>query len=128
MSVILVPFDASQHAYKALHIALDLSEKYKTNLVLIHVAGATRTEENAARAAAIVSAAKKKLNHRSADAAEIEVVYGVPAECILLAAKRFSASTIVMGCRGASASEESMFGSVSQEIFRRADCTCISVK
>ena len=133
MSSILVPFDASPHAYKALHIAIDLSEKYKASLALVHVAGLEKTEQNSARAKAVVAAANKKLQHRSVKPSDIAVVYGDPAECILLAAKRMKVSTIVMGCRGVvpgdpAHGENIMFGSVSQTVFRRAECTCISVK
>lgn len=138
MSSILVPFDASAHAYKALHIACDLSEKYKAPLALIHIAGSLKTAPNEQRANQVKAAAEKKLKHRSLTPIAIEIAYGDAAECILIAAKKYKSSTIVMGCRGLAPQESEsadttdehakMFGSVSQAVFLRADCTCISVK
>lgn len=128
MSVILVPFDGSAHALKALHIAMDLTEKYKAPLVLVHVAGAEKAEAQLPEVQRIKAMAESKMRHRQVNPLAFEVVFGAAADCILLAAKRHKATTIVMGCRGQALDDRVMFGSVSQEVFREAGCTCISVK
>jgi len=59
----------------------------------------------------------------------LEMVVGDPAENILIAQKQTGASTIVMGCRGVSdRTDASSFGSVSNTVFEKAVCTCLSVK
>ncbi|WP_299818877.1 universal stress protein [uncultured Roseibium sp.] len=58
----------------------------------------------------------------------LPIVSGKPADEILKMQEKLEAGTIVMGARGVSHSDSSTFGSVSQEIFNRAQCTCISVK
>lgn len=127
MSVILVPFDGSPHALKALHIAMDLTTKYKAPLVLVHVA-AEKTEALLKDAQRIKAVAEGKMRHRQVKPLAFELLFGAPADCILLTAKRHKATTIVMGCRGRVPDDRGMFGSVSQDVFRQAECTCISVK
>lgn len=76
----------------------------------------------------ILQEAEARIRRRGHEVERLPVVDGNPAEAILSAARRVSASTIVMGCRGLGETESSSFGSVSQQVFRNADCTCISVK
>lgn len=127
MSVILVPFDGSAHAFKALSIAMDLGDKYKAGVAVITIAGPTRDEEAFKAGGEIIKKAAAKMAQRKQKPAALEVEFGTPSDCIIAAGKRHGASTIVMGCRGAASSEDT-FGSVSQAVFRKADCTCISVK
>ncbi|WP_422040688.1 universal stress protein [Roseibium sp.] len=58
----------------------------------------------------------------------LPILTGKPADAIVRAQKELEAATIVMGARGVTPSDSSTFGSVSQEVFSRAGCTCISVK
>ena len=59
----------------------------------------------------------------------LKMVVGDPAEKILIAQKQTGASAIVMGCRGVSdRTDASSFGSVSNTVFEKAVCTCLSVK
>ncbi|WP_417689137.1 universal stress protein [Roseibium sp.] len=58
----------------------------------------------------------------------LPILGGKPADEVVAMQEKLQASTIVMGARGVTHSDGSTFGSVSQEIFRRANCTCISVK
>ena len=130
MQTILVPFDGSKHALKALHIASDLAEKYKCQICLVSVISGSPEDLQAARVKkqSVIAVAKSKLDHRGIEPASVDVEVGDPAECILLAAKRHKVSTIVMGCRGENTQGASQFGSVSQKVFQMANCTCISVK
>ncbi|MEM5584072.1 universal stress protein [Roseibium sp. AS2] len=58
----------------------------------------------------------------------LPIVSGKPADEILKMQEEIEAGTIVMGARGVTPSDSSTFGSISQEVFSRAQCTCISVK
>ena len=77
----------------------------------------------------ILDLAASGVRRRSLEAEVLPLATGAPSEAILLAQKRTGANTIVMGCRGvASDSEAGSFGSVSNAVFARAPCTCLSVK
>lgn len=130
MHTLLVPFDGSKHAQKALHIASDLAEKYECAIHVFYVIPQSLQDEASAprEAKALLKRAQQKLSARGIVKVSTEFEIGDPAEAILIAVRRLNASTIVMGCRGERDDQLSQFGSVSQAIFQRAGCTCISVK
>jgi len=76
----------------------------------------------------ILTQASSKVSRLGLDVEVLEMVEGDPVENILVARQRTGASTIVMGARGVSATGEAAFGSVSQLVFAKAPCTCLSVK
>ncbi len=76
----------------------------------------------------ILAQAAKKVNRLGLEMEVLEMEEGDPVENILLARQRTNANTIVMGARGISASGSFSFGSVSQMVFEKAPCTCLSVK
>ena len=78
--------------------------------------------------AKILEQAGAKVRRRGLEVFDLPVEAGNPAECILAARERTDASTIVMGSRGTSGSHATSFGSVSNTVFERAQCTCLSVK
>ncbi len=135
MANILVAFDGSKQSLKALHIACDLAEKYKTTLNLVYVLKAElkNAPESIIKAANeraqnIIKSATSKVQHRSVKIEIMDLEFGAPHEGILNAAKLCGASTIVMGCRGLKDDDPDYFGAVSRAVFQNADCTCISVK
>lgn len=78
--------------------------------------------------AKILGQASARAGRRNVEVKILEMEQGEPAEAILVAQKRTGAGTIVMGCRGVGASNDSSFGSVSHRVFEKAGCTCVSVK
>lgn len=169
MHTILVPFDGSGHALKALRIACDLSEKYGGRIALFHALARDKQAADFLRLMVakeldpeIVEALKKaadsggqspdrppqpipdavlrvigekilgqaaaRVRRHGLEVETLPIEAGDPAESILLAARQTGANTIVMGCRGVSDDEAATFGSVSHTVFRKAECTCISVK
>tara|TARA_R110002110_G_scaffold415358_1_gene649372 strand:+ start:548 stop:1036 length:489 start_codon:yes stop_codon:yes gene_type:complete len=76
----------------------------------------------------ILAQATNKVNRLGLDVEVLEMEEGDPVENILIARQRTDANTIVMGARGVSASGSFSFGSVSQTVFEKAPCTCLSVK
>lgn len=76
----------------------------------------------------ILEDAADRVRRRGLDVEVMPIDHGDPVESILVAARHSGANTIVMGCRGLSDDRAQGFGSVSREVFQRADCTCISVK
>ena len=76
----------------------------------------------------ILQACAGKARQRGVEAEALAIETGDPSEGILLAARAEGANTIVMGCRGLRDADSSSFGSVSNTVFQKAGCTCISVK
>jgi len=76
----------------------------------------------------ILEDAAGRVHRRGLEVDVLDMETGDPAEAIILAQRRIGASTIAMGCRGEANSARSVFGSVSNRVFERADCTCLSVK
>jgi len=77
---------------------------------------------------AILADAEARVMRRGLEAELLPVAKGDPAEAILVAIRQTGASTVVMGSRGTSDADASGMGSVSQKVFHKAECTCISVK
>ncbi|MEP3276866.1 MAG: universal stress protein [Stappiaceae bacterium] len=82
----------------------------------------------------ILEQAQSKVERQKLEVKVLDMKSGDPASAILTAQKSTGANTIVMGCRGiastdnASSNGGKSFGSVSQRVFERAPCTCLSVK
>ena len=76
----------------------------------------------------ILNHAAAKTHRRGIEVEMMPITTGIPSENILIALKTTGASTIVMGSRGETNSDENAFGSVSNAVFRKANCTCLSVK
>ncbi|MCV0429125.1 MAG: universal stress protein [Roseibium sp.] len=76
----------------------------------------------------IVDHFAEKARNQGVELETIPILSGNPADEIVKMQQKIEAGTIVMGARGVTHSDGSTFGSVSQEIFSRAKCTCISVK
>ncbi len=76
----------------------------------------------------VLSQAENRVHYRGIDVHQLRMEYGNPVDHILMACERTRANTIVMGSRGVSRSTSSPFGSISNSVFAKAECTCISVK
>ncbi|MEZ0319775.1 MAG: universal stress protein [Pyrobaculum sp.] len=123
---ILVAYDGSEHAKKAVEHAVGLAKALGSALFVITVATdpsqvalerARKTAEEAAKA--IASAGLE---------AEVEVRNGAPATEILNYAEEKEADLIVMGSRGLSAIQRLVLGSVSQAVASRAKVPVLIVK
>ncbi|MEM1597224.1 MAG: universal stress protein [Pyrobaculum sp.] len=123
---ILVAYDGSDHAKKAVHHAVELAKTFGSALYVITVAAdpsqvsldrARKTAEEAAKT--IASAGLK---------AEVEVRSGTPATEILNYAEEKEVDLIVMGSRGLSAIQRLVLGSVSQAVASRAKMPVLIVK
>lgn len=114
----------------ALRIAESFDPALKTALRARVAAGDTALPVDLMKriGSCILDRAAERVTRRGIEVKPLDLESGEAAESILIARTRTGASTIVMGCRGAGASDGSTFGSVSQTVFQRADCTCISVK
>ena len=138
---ILVGYDGSDNARRALSRAIDLAKQSKGELRIVVVADTMsyattasegmykrfneQTKENAENlASAALDAAK---------AAGIKDVYasaeeGQPADMILTLATEYKVNLIVVGRRGMRALERFLMGSVSTAVINHAKCDVLVVK
>ncbi|AWR97058.1 universal stress protein [Acidianus sulfidivorans JP7] len=137
---IIIAYDGSSHAKKALDIAIDLAKKYEAKLDIIEVvdssifAGAGLApvpadviESIYNRAKADIEDAKKTAKDKGIEAEGV-VLEGDPATAILEYSNKNNADLIVTGSRGLSSLKRIFLGSVSSRIVQEAKVPVIVVK
>lgn len=177
MKRVLVPFDGSKAAERALGVAVDLTLQHGADLTLLHVllheaeadqllhlpgiadvpaevvdelkrlaqrpAPNRSIQEEMSNPGApmrpapnvllrlvgahVLDWAKARAAARGIEATALDLADGPAAEIILAAARDMDADAIVMGTRGLRPIDAITVGSVSQEVCRTANCTCIMV-
>jgi len=137
---LLVAYDGSNLADKALGHALALAERYEASLVVVHVYGvpmfnsgdmliaapAEWAADYAKHSASVLETAKDKVPPEAR--AEFRLVNGNPAETILSLAAETGADLIVMGSRGLGGIREFVLGSVSHNVVQHAKVPVLIVK
>lgn len=137
MKRIVVGFDGSEHARKALERAADIAggatvavvSSAKVELLVRDPAGAVRPEDPAeveARTQALAEA-REYLEGRGISGAYIEG-HGNPADVIVQEAEESGADLIVVGTRGLSAARRAVLGSVSTNVVHHASCDVLVVR
>lgn len=141
---ILVPVDGSEGSWRALNSAVELGEKFDSELIVVNV---IQPYNNAALLAvpldhATVSQGNSELEkigdkvlemaqERLASykgAKEFKLEVGHPSERIIALAKNAKAEAIVIGSRGLSGIAEFFLGSVSSKVSQYADVPVLIVK
>jgi nucleotide-binding universal stress UspA family protein len=150
MRKILVAIDGSEHAGKALDLAVDMAKRYEAELIILHVVPyepmpeALRqiaaiehipVEEEAARyhyGRTLGDGLTREGEARAREAGVERVVAltaeGRPAEQILAVAVERDADAILLGSRGLGDAKALLMGSVSHKVSHLAECVCITVK
>lgn len=134
---ILVAFDGSEAATRALEMALDLAQKYAAKVSILSVAQFPEPAADVETEAILES----MTNHLSKDFERIQarareagvtlttdVVAGHPAEQIVHRAAGERSDLIVMGHRGLSRMKEWLLGSVSKRVLSYAPCSVLIVR
>jgi len=135
---ILLGYDGSPHARKALMVALDLAQKYKAEITAVSIAHVpdfadTRDEVNGALEDAQNFFTKVLEQARELAAQEgitltTKIVPGHPADKLVRLAEEESYDLIVLGARGLSGIKRFLLGSVSEAVVRLANCPVLIVK
>jgi nucleotide-binding universal stress UspA family protein len=133
---ILVPYDFSRSAGRALRTAVDLARTHEGALQVLHVIpplyplhgrpivpSATDLAETRRRLDAVVARAVKG---RRVPRVRTSVVVGSPAPCILAAAAK--ADAIVMGTLGRTGLPHLLIGSVAERVVRHATVPVLTVR
>ena len=139
---IVVAVDGSKQADHALEVACDVAGKYGSKIYLIHApqletvaiavgSGAVEIKpsaEDVAKAGkALMDRAAKRASSHGCTPAECIVGEGAAAEQILKTVASVDADLVVMGRRGLGKIATLLLGSVSQEVSRKATCSCMTV-
>lgn len=137
---ILVAYDGSQHAKRALDVAADLAKKYGAKLYVVEVVDTATIlgfavgpvppdliDSMRERAKADLADAKAKAEAQGV-AAETALLEGDPASSVIEYSERVGADLIVTGSRGLSAIKRVFMGSVSTGIVTRAKMPVLVVK
>ncbi len=141
---ILVAVDGSEHALKAVDLAVDLAQKYGAELAIVSVyrplkvpdsthslvrsrAAAQPTAELKALAKEVVAEAVERADKLGVPGRGM-VERGHPARTIVETAERFDADAIVMGSRGLGDMGGLLLGSVSHKVSSLAKCSVIIIK
>jgi len=150
MTKILVAIDGSDHAWKALDLAIEIAKGRQAQLIALHVVDfeplpdALREfarvehiplEEETARyhssigfGDALAQRAARVARERGLTAVTPRSAEGRPANTILEVARDEKVDMIVLGSRGLSEPKALFLGSVSHKVANLAECTCVTVK
>ena len=151
---ILVAFDGSEPAHKALDFALELAEKYSSELLLLNVyqpiiplfhfptmtvmgsppvitpvTMAAFSKELKAQHEKVLLKAVKKVNRDKPNLKVSTMLSeGRPSDKIVEVAKEGKFNLVVMGSRGIGGIKEIFLGSVSDRVADEAQCSVLIVK
>jgi len=141
---ILLAYDGSENARKALNVAIDLALKYKAKLYIVEVVDTNAISVSDLRGTSsldinrVIEEIKTKasgdirecikLAQSSNVEADGEVLEGDPASEILRYCEEIKADLIVTGCRGMSRWKRLLIGSVSSRIVSESKVPTLVVK
>jgi len=124
---ILVAYDGSDHAKRAVEHAVSLAKILNSSLYVITVA-VDPSQVALEKARRIAAEAAEKVASSGLAVSDVAVRSGVPANEILSYAEEIRADLIVMGSRGLSTIQRLVLGSVSQAVAARARVPVLIVK
>jgi nucleotide-binding universal stress UspA family protein len=126
MSAIVLGYDRSPGAERALHTAIEVAQRYEVPLVLVHgIAPPGGVGEEAAQARAALDELGGTITAPAVAAAEaagvpvvVEVVDDKPAQALIAAADRHDAEVIVVGTWNDSPLRGALLGSVAHKLLQ----------
>ncbi len=136
MERIVVGYDGSPQAKKALQKARALAEKFGSKIYVIHVVDtAVLSLSDMFSSPAVVASLREKAEQLVKEAlatlggsAEGKVLEGDPAHEIIKFAREVNASLIVLGARGLSTIRRILMGSVSSRVVQESPIDVLIVK
>lgn len=138
LKTVLVPYDGSEHAMRALDFASDLAAKYGARIVVFHAIHyplglpeelhrfavsehLDAPDEIGAMVRKMLESASVRARNAGVKQVASDSVAGDPTEVILESANSCDADLIVMGSRGFGRLKGLLLGSVSDKVLHHAD-------
>ena len=126
MSAIVLGYDRSPGAERALETAIEVAKRYEVPLVLVHgIAPPSGVGEEARSARAALDELDERITGPAVAAAEaagvpvvVEVVDDKPAQALVAAADRHDAAVIVVGTWSESPMRGALLGSVAHKLLQ----------
>lgn len=136
MDKIVVGYDGSPQAKKALERAKAIAEKYGSKIYVVHVIDtAVLSLSDMFSSPAVIASLKEKAEQLIKEAlaflgqgAEGKILEGDPAHEIVKFAREVNASLIVLGARGLSTIRRILMGSVSSRVVQESPIDVLIVK
>ena len=138
---ILVAYDGSDHAIRALDTAIDIAKKYEAKLDIVEVVDTAALlgmgvapipgeviQQVYNKAKSDVESAKSKAQQQGVKEVEAVVLEGDPATAILEYASKNGVDLIVTGSRGLSTFKRIILGSVSTKIVQDSKIPVLVIK
>ena len=129
LSKVLVAFDGSEDAKKALKHAVQLASKFKASVTLLNVQQSKLFE---LKPSVTKEVGEHILSEASSEAKEVKfdkkLEFGNPAETIINVAEKGKYDLIVVGKRGLSTVKRFFLGSVSDDVSHHAKCSVLIVR
>jgi len=134
LDVIVVAYDGSTQAKKALQIAKEFRSKFGSKIYVIHVIDVATLITDPSACAQVEAELEKRAQKLAEEAkaflkdAEVRIVRGDPAHEIVEFAKQVNASLIIVGSRGLSTLKRVLLGSVSSRVVHESPISVLVVK
>ncbi|MGC9117744.1 MAG: universal stress protein [Thermoproteus sp.] len=135
MKTIVVAYDGSQHAKKALETAKVIAEKFGSKVYVVHVVDtAVLSLSEAFSTPSVVKSLRESGEKALREAlgviptAESRLLEGDPPHEIAKFAKEVKADLVVVGSRGLSTIRRSLLGSVASRLVQESDVSVLVVK
>jgi nucleotide-binding universal stress UspA family protein len=135
---ILVAVDGSKHSDAAFDVAMDIAQKYASQLFVLHVfqggtgagtlASSSVEDDNRSIGQEILNSYEETAKERGLQNVRMLLQMGDAAQRIMETASEVKCGLLLLGSRGRGGFKELLLGSVSHKITNHADCPVLIAK
>ena len=135
---ILVAVDGSKHSDAAFDVAMDIAQKYGSQLFVLHVfsggtgsrtlVSSSEEDDNRSIGQEILDSYEETAKERGLQNARMLLQEGDAAKRIMETASEIKCGLLLLGSRGRGGFKELLLGSVSHKVTSHADCPVLIAK
>ena len=135
---ILVAVDGSKHSDAAFDVALDIAQKYGSQLFVLHVfqggtgggtlVSSTDEDDNRSIGQQVLDSYEETAKERGLQNVEMLLQEGDAAKRIMETANEIKCGLLILGSRGKGGFKDLLLGSVSHKVTSHADCPVLIAK
>ena len=136
--IILVAVDGSKHSDAAFDVALDIAQKYGSQLFVLHVfqggtgvgtlVSSTDEDVNRSIGQQVLNSYEETAKERGLQNVDILLQEGDAAKRIMETANEIKCGLLILGSRGRGGFKDLLLGSVSHKVTNHADCPVLISK